>query len=196
MVQLGRPGSLHPATRQSLERALFTSDTYEPRASANIRTRRRTGPTRRTSGSSCRCRPSPGPGTVRPRVTRGRRGAAAWRSSTSSSAPAGICCPTTRTLGCVLFLETSEEPRRRLRLSRAREHGRTRAATAISRGSLGPAQGLVVRAAERRRRQKARYTEEQREAVLSALAEYHPGADRVRRRLRPHRPAARDPLRR
>jgi muramoyltetrapeptide carboxypeptidase LdcA involved in peptidoglycan recycling len=29
MVQLGRPGSMHPVTRESLRRALFTHDSYE-----------------------------------------------------------------------------------------------------------------------------------------------------------------------
>jgi muramoyltetrapeptide carboxypeptidase LdcA involved in peptidoglycan recycling len=177
MVQLGRPGSLHPATRQSLERALFTSDTYElePPAvysdeeadwadQANLEAELSLSPAEPWSWH--------GPPT---RVT-----GPAWGGSLEildfQLRTGRYLLPDDAYDGSVLFLETSEElppapyvyrvlmnmgERRLLQRFLAVLWGRPKAWSFEEPNDAA---------------QKARYTEEQREAVLSALAEYHPGA--------------------
>lgn len=66
MVQLGRPGSMHPLTRESIERALFAHETYALMpAVPSTPTRKATGATRTVSRLSRRCSPpKAGRGTV------------------------------------------------------------------------------------------------------------------------------------
>jgi muramoyltetrapeptide carboxypeptidase LdcA involved in peptidoglycan recycling len=175
MVQLGRPGSMHPMTRAALERALFTDGTYvleppseygdeeadwgEPAALAGEPPLRHAddwswhGPTARVAGSG-------------------------WGGSLEivdfHLRTSRYMRPNEDYQGAVLFLETSEE---------------TPSASYVYRVLMGMGErGLLQQFAAvlwarpkawsfeqpRAVAERASYVEAQRDAVLTALAEYHP----------------------
>ena len=93
MVQFGRPGSMHPVTRQSIEQALFTRGSYVLDSPPTTTMRKVTG-----VGTL----PSPRPtavfevvadGTAPKRQSPAPPGADAWRFSTFSSRRAATCSP-------------------------------------------------------------------------------------------------------
>jgi muramoyltetrapeptide carboxypeptidase LdcA involved in peptidoglycan recycling len=177
MVQLGRPGSMHPATRESLERALFTHGAYTLEQADEYSDE---------DGDWC----DPDALSVEPQMFP----AEAWswsRKRTTITGPvwggsleivdfhlraSRYLLPNDAYDGAVLFLETSEE------LPPASYVYRVLMCMG-ERGLLQRFAGLVWARPKawsfeqpNGASEKGRYTEEQHEAVLAALAEYHPDA--------------------
>ncbi len=175
MVEFGRPVSMHPTTRQSLERALFSHGRYPLESVTEYRDEERdwSDPSALTT-----------PPVMRPAGKwswYGRRMAVtgpAWGGCleiVDFHLRAGrYILPNDSYDGAILFLETSEE---------------LPSASYVYRVLMGMGErGLLQRFAavmwgrpkawSRDRHnspdEKVRYTEEQRDAVLTAIAEYHP----------------------
>lgn len=180
MVQFGWPVAMHPVSRQSLERAMFTRDSYrlEPSATycdedgdwadpATLATEPASFPAAAWSWH--------GPGA--------RVAGPAWGGCLEivdfHLRTGRYLLPEDRYEGAVLFLETSEElppasfvyrvlmcmgERKLLQRFAAVVWGRPKA------WSLDEPNGPAA---------KARYTQEQYEAVLAAVTEYHPGVPLV-----------------
>jgi muramoyltetrapeptide carboxypeptidase LdcA involved in peptidoglycan recycling len=177
MVQLGRPGSMHPATRDSLERALFTHGTYPLTPPTEYTDEEGSWADEDSLAAEPAMFASEGWSWHGPeaRVT-----GPGWGGSLEI---VDFHLRTTRYLlpneaydGAVLFLETSEE---------------LPSATYVERVLLGMGErGLLARFAAvlwgrpkawsfespHSPEEKARYVEEQRVAVLRAMAEYNPRA--------------------
>ncbi len=175
MVEFGRPGAMSLLTRQSLERALFTSGTYPLEPADRYRDEERGWDDPATFASE--------PPTF-------RAGAWSWHGpATAASGPAWggsleiidfhlragrYLLPDDRYDGAVLFLETSEE------LPPAEYVYRV----LMCMGERGLLQRFAAIVWARPKAWsldqpnspagKAQYTREQREAVLNAIVEYHP----------------------
>jgi muramoyltetrapeptide carboxypeptidase LdcA involved in peptidoglycan recycling len=176
MIQFGRPGSMNPATRESLEHALFTSG---PRTL--------TEPEQATDEERSWLKPEelslePPMFPAEPwswHGPRARVSGPAWGGNleiVDFQLRAGrYLLPLERYDGAVLFLETSEEMPSATFVSRVLmcmgERGLLQrfAAVVWSRPKAWSFEQPNDQAA------KGRYVTEQREAVLAALAEYHPG---------------------
>jgi muramoyltetrapeptide carboxypeptidase LdcA involved in peptidoglycan recycling len=175
MVELGRPGAMHPLTRASLRAALLGSGPYELTAPAESGDVNRPWQDPETFASEPRLAPVPGWTWHRPdRVVEGT----SWGGNLEIlgwllMADREIR-PAEEYEGCVLFLETSEEMPTGVEVYRILrnmgERGLLRRFPAVLMGRakawsferpLSPEDG-------------ARYRDEQREAVLRALAEYAP----------------------
>jgi muramoyltetrapeptide carboxypeptidase LdcA involved in peptidoglycan recycling len=175
MVQLGRAGSMHPATRDSLERALFTEGLYVVNPPAEY------------SDEEIDWR-EPGALAAEPRMRHAEDWS--WHGPASRVTGSGwggslevvdFHLRTSRYLlsneryrGCVLFLETSEEMPSASYVYRVLmgmgERGLLQQFAAVLWArpkACSHEQPLAL--AER-----ASYVEAQRDAVLSAFAEYHP----------------------
>lgn len=82
MVELGRPGAMHPLTERSLRAALFTSGEYELTPAPAVGTSTVPGTTRAPSTPNRSWNPpEAGPGTTATGWSRATAGAATWRSS-------------------------------------------------------------------------------------------------------------------
>lgn len=176
MVQLGRPGSMHPVTRRSLERALFTRGTYAVEPDAAYGDEEGAWDDPAALSHEPPMLPAPGWSWHGPAVS---VTGPAWGGNLEIIGlhlrePRHLPAPE-RLDGCILFAETSEE------LPPAGEVRRLLGGLA-ARGSLQRFAGVVwarpkAWSFEQRNDLTARrrYTEEQRRAVLAALADHHPG---------------------
>jgi muramoyltetrapeptide carboxypeptidase LdcA involved in peptidoglycan recycling len=180
MVELGRPGAMHPLTAQSLRAALFGSGEYELTVPAE-------------SGDVNRRWEDPATFESEPEMAT----AGAWHWHQGDRVVEGVAwggnleilswllaadrdiLPPEEYAGCVLFVETSEE------MPRAEEVYRI-LRTMGERGLLAQFPAVVVARAKAWSfeqpldpRGRERYRREQREAVLRALGEYAPAATAV-----------------
>ena len=177
MVELGRAGSINPHTGEAFRAALlgdgwydlrpaetFTdinrdwADPDEPRARAGDAARHRLAVARRLAV---------------------RRGPALGRLPRDHRLqPAGRAVPRAGRRGVRRVRAVPRDDRgaahRAVRRRGADVHGRARPAPALPGAAHGPAQGLVVRAPERRRAERTAYVDAQHEAVLDAMEEYSP----------------------
>ncbi|WP_255952577.1 S66 family peptidase [Streptomyces odontomachi] len=176
MLELGRPGAMAPLTAESLRAALFTTGPYELRPAARFTDVNRPWQDPRTFESEPETEPGGGWTWHRPeRVVEGRSwGGELVILSWLLAADREIAPDLTAYDGCVLFLETSEE------LPSATEVFRI-LRTMGERGLLARFSALLMGRAKAwsfERPQdaaaKARHAEEQRQAVLRALADYAP----------------------
>jgi muramoyltetrapeptide carboxypeptidase LdcA involved in peptidoglycan recycling len=181
MVQLGRPGSMHPLTRESLRRGLFTRDTYTLEPACDFLDEESSWENPANLATEPTMLPADGWSWHGPEIV---ATGPAWGGSIEV---VDFHLRTNRYLlpeeaydGAVLFLETSEE---------------LPSASFVYRVLMAMGErGLLARFAallwarpkawsfEHRNPpdEKQRYTEEQREAVLRVMAEYNPGAPVVR----------------
>jgi muramoyltetrapeptide carboxypeptidase LdcA involved in peptidoglycan recycling len=177
MVQFGRPGSMHPLTRESLRRALFTHGTYTLSPSDDFLDEERSWDDPASFEAEPAMAPAEGWSWHAPAVA---VTGPAWGGSLEivdfHLRTSRYLLPDEAYDGAVLFLETSEE---------------LPAAPAVHRVLMTMGErGLLTRFAallwaqpkawsfERPNSpaEKRRYVEAQREAVLGAMAEYNPGA--------------------
>jgi muramoyltetrapeptide carboxypeptidase LdcA involved in peptidoglycan recycling len=181
MVELARPGRMHPLTRQSLERALFTRDTctLEQPGEYNDQEQHRW-----EDPATLAAEPAMSP--AEPWSWHGPAATVAGPAFGGSLEILDFHLRTGRYLlpddsyhGAVLFLETSEELPPASYVYRVLmcmgERGLLQRFAAIvwARPKAWAFDQPNNRAA------KARYTASQRDAVLAAAAEYHPGAPLV-----------------
>lgn len=181
MVQLGRPGAMHPKTRHSLERALFGSGPY---------------PLDELTEYTDEEGEWSDPATFDSAPAMLDSGGWSWHgpADVTVSGPAWGGCleitdfhlragryllPNESYQGCVLFMETSEEMPSAQYVYRVLlgmgERGLLQQFAAIvwARPKAWSFEHRLEPAA------KARYVADQKEAVLAATAEYHPGAPLV-----------------
>ena len=177
MVQLGRPGSMHPVTRQSIEKALFTRGSYVLGQPADYNDE---------EGDWA------DPAVFSTEPPGFEAGPWSWHGpKTTVTGPAWGGCleildfqlrasryllPEAAYEGCILFCETSEElPSAdyvyRVLMCKG-ERGLLQRFTAIV---WGRPKAWFLHGQRNDPAGKARYTAEQRQAVLAAVAEYHPG---------------------
>ena len=98
MVQFGRPVAMHPVSRQSLERALFTRGSYRLEPPDRYCDQEGDWADPATLAAEPASFPAAGgPGTARRSGCPARPGAGTSRSSTSTCGPGGTCVPTTAT---------------------------------------------------------------------------------------------------
>jgi muramoyltetrapeptide carboxypeptidase LdcA involved in peptidoglycan recycling len=176
MVQLARPGSMHPVTRESLERALFTSGAYalEPVESYSDED------SDWNDAAALSVEPQMFPGESwswhgeRTTIT-----GWAWGGSLEivdfHLRTSRYLLPNEAYEGAVLFLETSEEAPPPSYVHRV-------LMCMGERGLLQQFSGVVWARPKARPGdpgEKAQYTEAQRDVVLSALNEYHPNVPLV-----------------
>ena len=177
MVQFGRPVAMHPVSRQSLERALFTRGSYRLEPPDRYCDQEGDWADPATLAAEPASFPAPGWSWHGPQV---RVSGPAWGGNLETVdfhlRTGRYLRPDDSYQGAVLFLETSEElpsasyvyrvlmcmgERRLLQRFAAIVWGRPKA-WALDQPNDPAA--------------KTRYTKEQHEAVLAAVAEYHPGA--------------------
>jgi muramoyltetrapeptide carboxypeptidase LdcA involved in peptidoglycan recycling len=177
MVQFGRPGSMHPLTRESLRRALFTHATYTLAPADDFLDEERSWDEPASFESEATMLRSEGWSWHGPAET---VSGPAWGGSLEvvdfHLRTSRYLLPEETYHGGVLFLETSEE---------------LPPAPFVYRVLMGMGErGLLARFAallwarpkawsfehHNSPDEKQRYTEAQREAVLRAMAEYNPGA--------------------
>lgn len=180
MVELGRPGAMHPLTAQSLRAALFGSGEYEltvPAESGDVN-RRWEDPATFESEPEMAAAGAwhwhQGDHVVEGDAWGGNLEILSWLLAADRD-----ILPPQEYAGCVLFLETSEEMPRAEEVYRIlRNMG--------ERGLLAQFPAVVVARAKAWSfeqpldpRGRERYRREQREAVLRALGEYAPAATAV-----------------
>jgi muramoyltetrapeptide carboxypeptidase LdcA involved in peptidoglycan recycling len=177
MVQLGRPGSMHPATRESLERAFFRPGEYAFAPADEVGDEERSWGDPEALSEAPPMLPSEGWSWHGPPETVTGPAWGGCLEIVDFHLRAGrYLLPNEDYEGAVLFLETSEE---------------LPSATFVYRVLMGMGErGLLARFAAvmwgrpkawsfeqpNPPAERARYVEEQREAVLAALAEYNPRA--------------------
>ena len=197
MVELGRPGRMHPLTEESLRRALFTSGPFDlPQVTEG------TDEPQTDWNDSATLRDEPALAQVTTWQWHGPRRRVEGRSWGGCLEIIDYHLRANRYLGPpedfaggVLFFETSEQiAHGDLRLRGADGHGRARHARAVPGHPGGAAQGLVPSAAEHGEGQAPLPRGAARGGPEGGDRVRRRGCHRVRRRLRAHRPPGGAPV--